>query len=183
MGLDSYDGLFPNQDTLPQGEFGNLIALPLQKRRRERGHSVFLDERFVHGPTMGVSGAHPQGRTRAVRHLVQEAERRGRVLGVRLPPQKTATMNRGPCHSRRYRERPVAGVAVNAGAGAGTRFVARRASALGFGIASSGWRRFRTRSSTRRSRCGCRRTTSPASSRAPRTTRSTLAFHEAVSTT
>ena len=31
IGLDSYDRLFPNQDTLPQGGFGNLIALPLQK--------------------------------------------------------------------------------------------------------------------------------------------------------
>ncbi|MCL4853421.1 MAG: hypothetical protein KJZ78_18865, partial [Bryobacteraceae bacterium] len=29
IGLDSYDRLFPNQDTLPQGGFGNLIALPL----------------------------------------------------------------------------------------------------------------------------------------------------------
>ena len=47
VGLDSYDRLFPNQDTLPQGGFGNLIALPLQKGPRDRGHSVFLDERFV----------------------------------------------------------------------------------------------------------------------------------------
>ncbi len=31
MGLDSYDRLFPSQDTMPQGGFGNLIALPLQK--------------------------------------------------------------------------------------------------------------------------------------------------------
>ena len=30
IGLDSYDRFFPNQDTLPQGGFGNLIALPLQ---------------------------------------------------------------------------------------------------------------------------------------------------------
>ena len=44
IGLDSYDRFFPNQDTLPQGGFGNLIALPLQKRPRERGNSVFLDE-------------------------------------------------------------------------------------------------------------------------------------------
>ena len=29
IGLDSYDHLFPNQDTMPQGGFGNLIALPL----------------------------------------------------------------------------------------------------------------------------------------------------------
>ena len=44
IGLDSYDRFFPNQDTLPHGGFGNLIALPLQKGPRELGNSVFLDE-------------------------------------------------------------------------------------------------------------------------------------------
>lgn len=41
--LSSYDRLFPNQDTLPKGGFGNLIALPLQKSPRELGRSVFVD--------------------------------------------------------------------------------------------------------------------------------------------
>jgi len=41
--LASYDRLFPNQDTMPKGGFGNLIALPLQKASRESGHSVFVD--------------------------------------------------------------------------------------------------------------------------------------------
>jgi len=41
--LTSYDRLFPNQDTLPKGGFGNLIALPLQKGPRELGRSVFVD--------------------------------------------------------------------------------------------------------------------------------------------
>src|SRR5205807_4407517 len=47
LGLDSYDRFFPNQDTLPQGGFGNLIALPLQKRPREFGNSVFLDDNLL----------------------------------------------------------------------------------------------------------------------------------------
>ncbi|MGC9965028.1 MAG: DEAD/DEAH box helicase family protein [Syntrophobacteraceae bacterium] len=42
----SYDRFFPNQDTMPKGGFGNLIALPLQKAAREKGNSVFIDERF-----------------------------------------------------------------------------------------------------------------------------------------
>jgi len=42
----SYDRFFPNQDTLPKGGFGNLIALPLQKTAREHGNSVFVDESF-----------------------------------------------------------------------------------------------------------------------------------------
>ncbi|WP_255437786.1 hypothetical protein [Thalassobacillus sp. CUG 92003] len=29
-GVDSFDRFFPNQDTMPKGGFGNLIALPLQ---------------------------------------------------------------------------------------------------------------------------------------------------------
>jgi len=41
--LTSYDRLFPNQDTMPKGGFGNLIALPLQKKPREDGFSVFVD--------------------------------------------------------------------------------------------------------------------------------------------
>ena len=42
----SYDRFFPNQDTMPKGGFGNLIALPLQKKAREQGNSVFIDENF-----------------------------------------------------------------------------------------------------------------------------------------
>ncbi|NOU99396.1 TOTE conflict system archaeo-eukaryotic primase domain-containing protein [Paenibacillus planticolens] len=47
LGLDSYDRLFPNQDTLPKGGFGNLIALPLQGAPRKEGNSVFVDENLV----------------------------------------------------------------------------------------------------------------------------------------
>ena len=44
IGLDSYDRLFPNQDTMPKGDFGNLIALPLQSGPRAQGNSVFVDD-------------------------------------------------------------------------------------------------------------------------------------------
>jgi hypothetical protein len=47
IGLDSFDRFFPNQDTLPKGGFGNLIALPLQKAAREKNHSIFLDDHLV----------------------------------------------------------------------------------------------------------------------------------------
>ena len=46
LSMESYDRLFPNQDTLPRGGFGNLIALPLQHEPRSQGNTVFLDERF-----------------------------------------------------------------------------------------------------------------------------------------
>jgi superfamily II DNA or RNA helicase len=41
--LNSYDRFFPNQDYLPKGGFGNLIALPLQKKCRVLGNTEFLD--------------------------------------------------------------------------------------------------------------------------------------------
>ena len=46
LGLDSYDRLFPSQDTMPKGGFGNLIALPLQHGPRENSNSVFVDDQL-----------------------------------------------------------------------------------------------------------------------------------------
>lgn len=43
LSLGAYDRLFPNQDTLPAGGFGNLIALPLARAPRENGNTLFLD--------------------------------------------------------------------------------------------------------------------------------------------
>jgi len=43
----SYDRFFPNQDTVPKGGLGNLIALPLQKEARSAGSSEFIDGNFV----------------------------------------------------------------------------------------------------------------------------------------
>ncbi|MFF7707857.1 DEAD/DEAH box helicase family protein [Pseudomonas sp. NPDC007930] len=50
LAFSSYDRLFPNQDTLPRGGFGNLIALPLQKRARALHRSVFVDESLTPHP-------------------------------------------------------------------------------------------------------------------------------------
>lgn len=46
----SYDRMFPNQDFMPKGGFGNLIALPLQGGARENGNSEFIDENFLSYP-------------------------------------------------------------------------------------------------------------------------------------
>ena len=88
IGLDSYDRLFPNQDTMPQGGFGNLIALPLQRGPRDQGNSVFVADDLEPWPDQWafLAGVRRLSRTE-VEAIVQEAERRGRVLGVRLPPQ------------------------------------------------------------------------------------------------
>ncbi|MBI5487034.1 MAG: hypothetical protein HY905_06850 [Deltaproteobacteria bacterium] len=50
LAMTSYDRLFPNQDTMPKGGFGNLIALPLQSDRVKDGNTVFLDDRLVPFP-------------------------------------------------------------------------------------------------------------------------------------
>ena len=87
IGLDSYDRLFPNQDTLPQGGFGNLIALPLQKMPRERGNSVFLDDDFKpHVDQWALLSAIQRIDRMTVETLVARAEKKGRIVGVRFVP-------------------------------------------------------------------------------------------------
>ena len=88
VGLDSYDRLFPNQDTLPVGGFGNLIALPLQKRFRELGNSVFLDERFAPHPDQWEFLSRVRKISRQeVEEIVRRADTKGQIIGVRLAPE------------------------------------------------------------------------------------------------
>lgn len=85
IGLDSYDRFFPNQDTLPKGGFGNLIALPLQKRPRELGNSVFLDEQMnPHHDQWAFLSRVRKMSQREIEGIVGAAETRDRVVGVRL---------------------------------------------------------------------------------------------------
>lgn len=86
IGLDSYDRFFPSQDTLPRGGFGNLIALPLQKKPREQGNSLFLDENLVpyQDQWAFLSSLRRMSR-QEVMAIVGEAEKLGEVLGIRIP--------------------------------------------------------------------------------------------------
>jgi len=111
LGLDSYDRFFPNQDTLPHGGFGNLIALPLQKHRRGDGNSVFLDERAVphedQWACLSSIRRIPRGQVEGV---VREAEQRGRILGVSLPPDEEDERTPWTAPpSRRRKDPPIAG--------------------------------------------------------------------------
>ena len=64
ISLKSYDRLFPNQDTMPTGGFGNLIALPLQKIPRRADNSVFVDDHLgTVSRSVALSGRHPQNGT------------------------------------------------------------------------------------------------------------------------
>jgi superfamily II DNA or RNA helicase/very-short-patch-repair endonuclease len=83
VGFGSYDRLFPNQDTLPKGGFGNLIALPLQKQARQRGNTVFIDEQFKpYADQWSFLAAVRRISRVQVEALVRDAEARGRVIGV-----------------------------------------------------------------------------------------------------
>ena len=47
MSFNSYDRFFPNQDRIPEGGLGNLVALPLQGKARKNLNSVFVDDNFL----------------------------------------------------------------------------------------------------------------------------------------
>ncbi len=84
LGMDSYDRLFPNQDTLPKGGFGNLIALPLQKGPAEKGNTLFLDEKLEpYEDQWAFLNSVIRMGTSQIDSLVKEATRTGQVLGVR----------------------------------------------------------------------------------------------------
>lgn len=86
LGFESYDRFFPNQDTMPSGGFGNLIALPLQCQPRQKGNSVFLDENFEPYADQWEYLASIQRMTRQeVMVIVEEASAKGKITGVRMP--------------------------------------------------------------------------------------------------
>ncbi len=86
MGFGSYDRLFPSQDVMPSGGFGNLIALPLQFGPRRKGNSVFLDGNFepYKDQWAFLSSIGRLSLVEATR-IVEDAERNGQVIGLRLP--------------------------------------------------------------------------------------------------
>jgi superfamily II DNA or RNA helicase len=86
LSMDSYDRLFPSQDTMPRGGFGNLIALPLQHGPRQAGNSVFLDEHLNAFPDdQQWSALHSVQRIdpATVDRVVAVATQAGTIVGVR----------------------------------------------------------------------------------------------------
>ena len=86
IGFTSYDRFFPNQDTMPSGGFGNLIALPLQRKARELGNSVFVDDDLrSYNDQWAYLSSVPRLSADMVFRIADEAELSGRILGVRMP--------------------------------------------------------------------------------------------------
>lgn len=87
LSMESYDRLFPSQDTQPRGGFGNLIALPLQHGPRAQGNSVFLDEQLRPYPDdqqWSFLASLPRINASTVEEIAREAADRGSVIGVRI---------------------------------------------------------------------------------------------------
>lgn len=85
LSMESYDRLFPNQDTMPRGGFGNLIALPLQHEARQQGNSVFVDDGFKPFADQWAFLASVQRiQPTDVEAVAQEAARTGQVIGLRI---------------------------------------------------------------------------------------------------
>ena len=121
LSMESYDRLFPSQDTMPSGGFGNLIALPLQYGPRQQGNTVFLDDQLQPLPddgAVGLSGGRVRGSIAGPsREIAGEATRQGSVIGVRraepADEEEAEPWARPP--SGRPRLRPHHGAASGAG--------------------------------------------------------------------
>ena len=112
IGLDSYDRFFPNQDTMPKGGLGNLIALPLQFEPRKSGNSVFIDSDFHPYPDQWqFLSTIRRMQVDAAEEIIAEAQRKGDLIGVRISitddedAQDPWTLP----PSRKRKERPIEG--------------------------------------------------------------------------
>jgi superfamily II DNA or RNA helicase len=87
LSMESYDRLFPSQDTMPRGGFGNLIALPLQPGPRKGGNSVFLDENLrphADDQQWAYLASVPRINPATVEKIAREATHQGSVIAVRM---------------------------------------------------------------------------------------------------
>ena len=88
IGLSSYDRFFPSQDTMPKGGFGNLIALPLQRKPRKKENTVFLDTNFVPYPNQWeFLSSIKKMKSADIHVIVREAEISNLIIGVRKVEQ------------------------------------------------------------------------------------------------
>ncbi|MEI8570949.1 DEAD/DEAH box helicase [Methylomonas sp. LW13] len=105
LGFESYDRLFPNQDTMPKGGLGNLIALPLQKKARERGNSEFIDEHFVTYPDQwAYLSTIKRISLFELRFWLDKAEQQNKILGVKLPMEEDDSQPWNLTPSRKLKE-------------------------------------------------------------------------------
>lgn len=87
MDMKSYDRLFPNQDTMPKGGFGNLIALPFQKEAMVNGNSLFIDRDGKPYPDQWVFLASVKKMScKDIEAMTEQAVKAGEVIAARSSP-------------------------------------------------------------------------------------------------
>jgi hypothetical protein len=85
LGLNSYDRFFPNQDTMPKGGLGNLIALPLQKIPRVEHHTEFLTARLQPYADQWAYLSSLRRMTRLeAEKVIVVAQQQGDLIGIRI---------------------------------------------------------------------------------------------------
>lgn len=111
IGMDSYDRLFPSQDTLPRGGFGNLIALPMQKKTRKQNNSVFLDNHLNPYPDQWAFLSSIQKMAHQdLERIVKNVQDEGEITGVRaVIVDETENEPWKLTPSRKYKEPPITG--------------------------------------------------------------------------
>ena len=98
--FEAFDRMLPAQSTIPEGGFGNLIALPFQGKAQRKGNSVFVDEQFEPFPDQWLHLSQIQLIPRVtVQSLIESIDNRPRGIAA------TAAANTTAPHSQRPRKR------------------------------------------------------------------------------
>lgn len=98
--FEAFDRMLPAQSTIPEGGFGNLIALPFQGKAQRKGNSVFVDEQFEPFPDQWLYLSQIQLIPRVtVQSLIESIDNRPHGIAA------TATANTTAPHSQRPRKR------------------------------------------------------------------------------
>jgi superfamily II DNA or RNA helicase len=109
IGFDSYDRFFPSQDTLPQGGFGNLIALPLQKGPRASENSIFVNEKFEpYEDQWAFLSSIQRMELNEIEAILAEVTEDENILGVKIAVSEEEAPWEAP-PSRKRKERPLTG--------------------------------------------------------------------------
>lgn len=99
--FEAFDRMLPAQSTIPEGGFGNLIALPFQGKAQRQGNSVFVDEQFEPFPDQWLYLSQIKLIPRAtVQRLIENAE--DKPLGIAT----VAVANKTKRNVQRPRKRP-----------------------------------------------------------------------------
>lgn len=88
--FEAFDRMIPAQSTIPEGGFGNLIALPFQGKAQREGNSVFVDERFESFPDQWLYLSQIQLISRAtVDRLIEDTKNKPLGIATAAATNKT----------------------------------------------------------------------------------------------